>query len=219
MVQAFAAIHSNDILHRDMKPQNILIGQDGKIKICDFGESKVLNPDQSRHLTDVGTYQYRSYEMQIGIGFSQCSDVFGIGIVMYQLLLLPGEHNDDINKIEKKHSQNKFLNETELQKKISPKLRDMIYSLIQWMYWKRPTILDLLNCEEIQKYIDKNDQDGWLNDSIQKLEQIKNKPKEHVASIIYFKPIPIQHLSIEQLNELSQSSSSSQSSQSSSSSQ
>lgn len=43
LVSALYYLHAHRILHRDMKPQNILLGQDGVVKLCDFGFARVMN--------------------------------------------------------------------------------------------------------------------------------------------------------------------------------
>lgn len=45
ILSGLAWIHSKKIAHRDLKPENILVTSDGTVKICDFGSSKVINPN------------------------------------------------------------------------------------------------------------------------------------------------------------------------------
>ena len=75
-------IHSKNIVHRDMKPENILIGLDNKIKITDFNISKKIN----KHLTPkVGTYPYIAPEVLKGEEYDNKADLFSLGIIICDL--------------------------------------------------------------------------------------------------------------------------------------
>ncbi|MGB3340362.1 MAG: serine/threonine-protein kinase [bacterium] len=79
--------HSNGILHRDIKPTNILISQKGEVKISDFG---VARGEDSPHLTStgtvVGTPYYMSPEQAEGKELTLQSDIYSLGIVLYEMV-------------------------------------------------------------------------------------------------------------------------------------
>lgn len=85
--------HKNLVVHRDIKPGNILVRQDGTVKLLDFGIAKLLTPegvpkDFTRTATSMRlmTPQYASPEQMMGDTITTASDVYLLGIVLYELL-------------------------------------------------------------------------------------------------------------------------------------
>ena len=56
-------MHENKILHRDLKPDNIFLGNSGKLKLGDFGISRMFNTDIQKTITQIGTMNYVSPEL------------------------------------------------------------------------------------------------------------------------------------------------------------
>lgn len=79
--------HSNKIVHRDIKPGNILYDRDnGTVKITDFGVARILDSKRTRTGTVLGTPSYMSPEQVAGAKISGQSDLFSLGVALYQLL-------------------------------------------------------------------------------------------------------------------------------------
>ncbi len=78
--------HSEGVIHRDIKPGNIMINSDGQIKISDFGIARI----DSSHLTQVGeilgTPYYMAPEQFIGITIDPTADLYSVGVIAYELL-------------------------------------------------------------------------------------------------------------------------------------
>ena len=87
---ALNAAHQAGIVHRDIKPGNLLITTDGRVKITDFGIARALQQSQAGHLTQtgmvMGTAQYVSPEQASGLPVSAASDIYSLGVVGYQCL-------------------------------------------------------------------------------------------------------------------------------------
>lgn len=79
-------LHEMNILYRDLKPENVLIGADGHIRLTDFGLSKEHVADYDISKSFCGSPAYLSPEMLLGKGFSKASDIYGIGCVLYEML-------------------------------------------------------------------------------------------------------------------------------------
>ena len=79
--------HSKGVIHRDIKPQNILLLKDGHIKVTDFGIAKLPNSDTAT-MTDkaIGTVYYISPEQASGKPIDARSDLYSLGTVMYEML-------------------------------------------------------------------------------------------------------------------------------------
>lgn len=79
--------HESYIIHRDIKPQNIMIQDDGRIKITDFGIAMALNATQLTQTNSVmGSIHYLPPEQASGKGATVKSDIYSMGILMYELL-------------------------------------------------------------------------------------------------------------------------------------
>lgn len=81
---ALAHAHAHDVLHRDIKPGNILVGNDGVVKLVDFGLAKVGAASATRFTHHIGTPRYWSPEQVQGEQLSPAADVFALGLVLFE---------------------------------------------------------------------------------------------------------------------------------------
>ncbi len=87
LTSAIACAHDSNIIHRDIKPQNVLIKEDGIVKITDFGIAMALNSNELTQTNSVmGSVHYLPPEQANGKGATLKSDIYSLGIVMFELL-------------------------------------------------------------------------------------------------------------------------------------
>ncbi len=99
VTRALEYAHYRGIIHRDIKPSNIIISKKGEVKLMDFGIARDENlGDLTRPGTSLGTPAYMSPEQIMGVKITFRSDVFSLGVVLYQMLTGQKPFQEDSNK-------------------------------------------------------------------------------------------------------------------------
>ena len=87
ILAALGAAHRSDVVHRDVKPQNVLVAEDGHLKVTDFGIARAgAESDMTEAGSVIGTAQYLSPEQARGDDVTAASDCYAVGIVLYEML-------------------------------------------------------------------------------------------------------------------------------------
>ena len=86
ILAALRVAHQQGVIHRDVKPQNILVQPDGKIKVADFGIASAGDTEMTEAGSIVGTAQYLAPEQARGLPVGPPADLYAVGIVLYEML-------------------------------------------------------------------------------------------------------------------------------------
>jgi serine/threonine protein kinase len=90
VVEGLITLHAQGVVHRDLKPGNLLVGQDGGVKVADFGLAKQVGGEQSTFLTRTGTFagtmHYMAPEQAEGGDITPATDVYALGVIWHELL-------------------------------------------------------------------------------------------------------------------------------------
>jgi serine/threonine-protein kinase len=89
VLSALAAAHGAGVIHRDVKPENVLIADDGRIKVADFGLARAVNAETQHTATGgvlIGTVSYLAPELVVDGKADARADVYAAGVILYELL-------------------------------------------------------------------------------------------------------------------------------------
>ena len=126
ILSALRFAHRHGIVHRDIKPHNVLVDREGRVKVTDFGIARAGTSQMTETGSIVGTAQYLSPEQARGGEVDQRSDLYSLGVVLYELLTgkTPFEGDTPV-EVAMKHLSNAPKPPSELRKDIPPEL-DMV---------------------------------------------------------------------------------------------
>ncbi|OMJ69067.1 hypothetical protein SteCoe_33320 [Stentor coeruleus] len=172
---ALQACHDRDsrkILHRDIKPGNVLLDGNMNVKLGDFGLSRILGENSIYAETRVGTPYYMSPEQITDSRYNEKSDIWSAGCLLYEMTTLNPPFQAK-SQAELAHKIN--LGQTE---RIPIKYSEDLQRVISWMmavdYNLRPTVTDILNLPQVTMRI----KERQAKDSIQQLKDLEVKLKE-----------------------------------------
>ncbi len=190
LTSGIACAHDSYIIHRDIKPQNVMILEDGRVKITDFGIAMALNNNELTQTNSVmGSVHYLPPEQASGSGSTIKSDIYSLGILMFELLTgkVPFK-GDNAVEIAIKHMKDQIPSVCNINNTIPQSVENIVlkacaknpknrYETVSEMYEDLKTCLDPLRFEEkrlVYKYPEHSNDNSK---TITKLEsrEVKNK--------------------------------------------
>ena len=202
LTDGLAHAHDSYIIHRDIKPQNIMILEDGMVKITDFGIAMAINASDLTQTNSVmGSVHYLPPEQASGKGSTIKSDIYSLGIMMYEMLAgtMPFKGETAV-EIAMKHLKNPMPSVRKVNPSVPQALENIIlkatakntknrYNNVRELYDDLKTCLDKSRKDEKRivfkypenEFSDENTQVvNNLKDEIKAKEEEKNKKKEEI---------------------------------------
>lgn len=178
--KALEVAHQNNLIHRDIKPQNILITEDNKVKVTDFGIAKSLADDSTKTINIMGTANYISPEQAQGKILDRSTDIYSLGIVLYEMLTsdLPFRGASSID-ITLKHINEKPIEPSILVDNIPPKIEKIVMKCLEKDPENRYKDASELR-EDIQNFLYSRPLLAEKDDEINKIKNRKKFAVEHI---------------------------------------
>lgn len=163
IAQALSSAHQSNIVHRDIKPQNILMNKYGLLKVTDFGIARVSTNATITYTSSIlGTVHYISPEQAKGEFVDEKSDLYSLGVVMYEMATgkVPFDADNSVG-IAVMHIQEKAVEPKKINENLSDRLNKIIMKLLE----KNPQ----------DRFINAKELIRALEDENYELEPIKNE--------------------------------------------
>ncbi|KAF5831908.1 kinase-like domain-containing protein [Dunaliella salina] len=172
VTMAVQYVHANNILHRDLKTQNIFLTHDGCIRLGDFGISRPLKGAMDLASTLVGTPYYMSPEVMSSQPYNFKSDMWSLGCCLYEMMSLKHAFDaSDMNSLVLKIMRGQHL---PISQQFSPELRDLTKQLLNKNPKQRPSPDALLKLPWLKEYV------ARAHDKVRALrEQRSRSPYRH----------------------------------------
>ncbi len=132
ILRAARFAHKRGIIHRDIKPHNVIIDADGRVKVTDFGIARAGASDMTETGAIMGTAQYLSPEQAQGHAVSASSDLYSVGILLYELLTgqVPFDAESAVTIALKQVSEEPVPPRT-VNQAVSPELEEVVLRALQ----------------------------------------------------------------------------------------
>ena len=198
IAQALKSAHNSGIIHRDIKPQNILIDKYGLAKVTDFGIARVSSTPSITYTSSIsGTVHYISPEQAKGIIADEKNDLYSLGAVMYEMATgkVPFDADNSVG-IAVMHIQDK----AKPAKDLNPNLSDHLNYIIMKLLEKEPAnrflnaseLIDSLENPQVNDYVKSMEETAKIPIVVpnkeQKKKKAEKKAKKKEEEAVYVSP-------------------------------
>jgi beta-lactam-binding protein with PASTA domain/predicted Ser/Thr protein kinase len=132
VLRAARFAHRHGIIHRDLKPHNVIVDEEGRAKVTDFGIARAGASDMTQTGSIMGTAQYLSPEQAQGHSVSEPSDLYSIGVILYELLTgrVPFEGESAVT-IALKHVNERPVPPSAFNSEVTPELEGVVMRALE----------------------------------------------------------------------------------------
>ena len=180
IAKALAHAHSRGIVHRDIKPQNIMLLKDGTIKVADFGIAALENEVEDSNQA-IGSIHYIAPEQARGENPDVRSDIYSLGVVMYEMLTGQKPYTgESIQEIAVKHMGSLPTAPTDIVPDIPPEFERITLKAMNCAISKRyQTVNELLDDLDAftQEQIRSGQESEYVNPSVAPVRSVSEMPK------------------------------------------
>lgn len=179
-------LRENNVIHRDLKPQNLLITSSNEIKISDFGLAKEFNLDMLKH-TYCGSPLYMSPEVIRHQKYNDKSDLWSVGIIIYEMIVgVPPYHVKNFYQLAKKIDADVITIPEKYKKYTSKELQNLLSNLLKKEPNARISWEEFFNHPWITNTIEMQEQNQLLEISISSNKSMKPQSLPTIKSRSFF---------------------------------
>lgn len=182
IAKALGHAHERGIVHRDIKPQNLMLLRDGTVKVADFGIAALENEIQENRNQAIGSIHYIAPEQARGENPDARSDIYSLGIVMYEMLTGQKPYTGEtIKEVALKHMSSDYVPITDIVEDVPEEFAEIVDKAMSYemedRYQSAAELLDDLN-HLVQTQIHRIDQTQYINPDVIPVRSVSEMPSD-----------------------------------------
>ena len=187
IASALSAVHTEGVIHRDLKPTNVMVLAGGLVKVLDFGLGHIVEDAEASRLTSsgvtVGTARYMAPEQFRASTVTPAADLYALGCVLFELLTgVPPFHSESPFELGKKHSDEQPAPLIALRKDVPRDLERLVERLLAKDAVDRPESAAAVRDQLIELAVGDDKVPGW--DSVNPVEWLRRGPAMPISATV-----------------------------------